>query len=101
MLRDHVKILHVAQDDGRILAAAFEHDALEVRFGGILQEASACLGRAREADHADVGVAPQRFADLAAAAGQHVEYPGRHAGFALKYRSSREFRRRTDSSNQV
>ena len=62
------------------LAAELEHDPLEVRLRGVVQEVATDLGRAGEGDRVDVRVPSDRLADGRAAAGHDVEDARRQAG---------------------
>ena len=76
VLRHQVEVLDIVHHHRRVLAAALQYHPLEVGLGGVLEEQAAGRGGAGEADHRHVRVAAQRFAGLAAAAGDHVEHPG-------------------------
>ena len=58
-----VEVADVGHDDLRRLAAELEHDPLEVRLGGVVQEVATDLGRAGERDRIDVRVPADGLAD--------------------------------------
>ena len=69
----------VVHDDDRVLAAELEVDVLEA-LGRSLEHLHAGLARARERDHADVGMPDEPLADRSAAAVDDVDDAGGHAG---------------------
>ncbi len=75
-----IEAVGIVQYDCRILAAAFEHDSLQVTLRRILKELAADLCRTSERDDLDVRMTPNRFADLWTFTWQDVQHAIRNAG---------------------
>jgi hypothetical protein len=82
---DAIQVFGVVQHHGGVLAAHFKGDFLEVRLGGVAQEAAAGFGAAGEADRVDVHVPPDGFPHLRPGAGDDVEDARRDAGFHRQF----------------
>ncbi|MNV97849.1 hypothetical protein D3C71_1930230 [compost metagenome] len=81
MLSDEIQVLRIVHHHGRVFPAALKDDALQVRIGGVMQEAAAGRSGTGKAHHVDVVMQANGLADLFARAGHNVEDPGGYTGF--------------------
>mmetsp|Transcript_27344 Transcript_27344/g.50155 ORF Transcript_27344/g.50155 Transcript_27344/m.50155 type:complete len:238 (+) Transcript_27344:971-1684(+) len=79
MLRHAIDIFRVIHDDARVLAAHLQNNLFSIGISGISKELHARLGRSRKADHVDIHVTTDGFADVGPEPGHHVEHAARHA----------------------
>ena len=94
MLGHMVEVFGVLQHNAGVLAAAFQHDLLEVALRRITQKSPPGLRRAGEAHHIHAHMPPQRLPHRRSVARQHLQHPARHARLRRQFRHAQSGQRR-------